>query len=103
MATLRYTDVARADIADITLYVATESGSRKTAENFRARLHRKCRHLASLPDRMGRSRPELRPDMRSVAFGSYVIFFRYRSDLLEVVNVLEGHRDIGDYFAGDET
>jgi toxin ParE1/3/4 len=27
-----------------------------------------------------------------------VIFFRYEGDTLEVVNVLEGHRDIDAYF-----
>lgn len=47
---------------------------------------------------MGRPRPELRPDVRSVAFGSHVIFFRYVGDDFQVVNVLEGHRDIDGYF-----
>jgi plasmid stabilization system protein ParE len=47
---------------------------------------------------MGRSRPELRPDMRSTAFGNYVIFVRYSKNTLEVVNVLEGHRDFGAFF-----
>jgi len=50
------------------------------------------------PFTMGRSRPELRPDMRSVAFGNYVIFFRYLRNTLEVVNILEGHRDFGAFF-----
>jgi plasmid stabilization system protein ParE len=47
---------------------------------------------------MGRSRPELRPDMRSVAFGNYAILFRYSRNTLEVVNILEGHRDFGAFF-----
>jgi plasmid stabilization system protein ParE len=47
---------------------------------------------------MGRSRPELRPDMRSVAFGNYAIFFRYSRNTLEVVNILEGHWDFGAFF-----
>jgi len=28
-----------------------------------------------------------------------VIFFRYRDDMLEVVNILEGHRDIDAFFS----
>ncbi|PSJ58433.1 type II toxin-antitoxin system RelE/ParE family toxin [Mesorhizobium ephedrae] len=103
MARLRYTDAARADIADITLYIARETGSRRVAENFREQIHQKCRHLATLPGSMGRPRPELRADLRSVAFKNYVIFFRYRDDVFEVVDVMAGHRDIEDYFGGDET
>ena len=47
---------------------------------------------------MGRPRPELRPELRSVAFKGYVIFFRYVGEVLEVVNILGGHRDIDAYF-----
>jgi toxin ParE1/3/4 len=99
---LRYTDAARADIAEITLYITIQSGSRKIAENFRDRLHQKCRQLASLPGQMGRPRRELRSDLRSLTFKSYVIFFRYRGEVFEVVNVLEGHRDIEGHFEGNE-
>lgn len=31
-----------------------------------------------------------------------MIFFRYRDDMLEVVNILEGHRDIEAFFTGGE-
>jgi toxin ParE1/3/4 len=52
---------------------------------------------------MGRARPELWEDIRSSAYKSYVIFFRYDGDILEVVNVLEGHRDFEAFFsAGSE-
>ena len=50
---------------------------------------------------MGRPRAELRPDLRSHPYKSYVIFFRYVGDMFEVVNVLEGHRDIIGYFRND--
>jgi toxin ParE1/3/4 len=57
-----------------------------------------CRKLASLPGTLGRPRPELRPDIRSFPFKGYMIFFRYKDDMFEVVNVLEGHRDVIAYF-----
>lgn len=60
---------------------------------------RQCAKLAALPGVLGRARPELRPDIRSFAFRGYVIFFRYRGDRLEVVSVLEGHRDIDAHFS----
>ncbi|WP_246725401.1 type II toxin-antitoxin system RelE/ParE family toxin [Beijerinckia sp. L45] len=55
---------------------------------------------------LGRSRPELRPDFRSVAFETYLIFFRYRDgatprDVLEVIRVLHGARDIEALFDRD--
>ena len=56
------------------------------------------RELAALPGTMGVARPELLPDLRSVPYGNYVIFFRYTGEAFEVVNILEGHRDIGGYF-----
>jgi plasmid stabilization system protein ParE len=51
---------------------------------------------------MGRARPELRHDLRSHPHKAYVIFFRYVGDVLEVVNVLEGHRDIDAFFSADQ-
>jgi toxin ParE1/3/4 len=102
MPTLRFTSDALDNIADIARYIAQESGSRALAENFTDRLVQKCEDLASLPGTMGRARPELRADMRSYSFKSYVIFFRYEGDVLEVVNVLEGHRDIEVFFGEEE-
>ncbi len=39
--------------------------------------------------------------LRGIAFEAYVIFFRYAGDVLEIVNVLEGHRDIEGYYSDD--
>jgi hypothetical protein len=51
------------------------------------RNHGKCEYLATLTGLLGRARPELRPDIRSTPFKSYLIFFRYlpseNRDLLE--------------------
>lgn len=99
MARLRYLDSARADLLSILDYVYRESGDIALARQFVEKLRGHCRNLASLPGHMGRSRPELRPDIRSVTFGSYVIFFRYLGDDFQVINILEGHRDIEGYYA----
>jgi len=51
---------------------------------------------------MGRLRPELRTDLRSHPFESYLIFFRYlNGGILEIVNILEGHRDIAAFYRRD--
>ena len=88
----------RADLVDIQTYVARESGSRSVARKFAAQLRHHRHHLAALPGLIGRARPELGLDIRSSAFKGYVVFFRYRDDLLEIVNVIEGHRDIDGHF-----
>lgn len=103
LARLKYLDSAKQDFVNILRYIARESGSLAIGRQFVGALRQKCRHLAGLPGHMGRPRPELRPDMRSFAFRGYVIFFRYTGDAFEVVNILEGHRDIEGYFEqGDQ-
>lgn len=94
MPALRFTDAALDDIIAIASYVADVSGNVSMGQRFADQLFDKCEQLASLPGTMGRARPELRDEMRSAAYKSYVIFFRYDGDVFEVVNVLEGHRDI---------
>jgi plasmid stabilization system protein ParE len=94
-------DSALADFASILVYITRKSGSRVIGRCFVDRLNDQCKKLASLPGTLGRPRPELRPGIRSFAFKGYVIIFRYEGDTFEVVNVLEGHRDVIAYFRDD--
>lgn len=102
MARLRFTADAQDDLINIAAYVARQSGSRALAVAFRRQLRQKCEKLASLPGIMGRERNELKDGLRSSAFKSYVIFYHYLDDELEVVNILEGHRDMDAFFGDDE-
>lgn len=99
---LRYTTTALEDLAHCASYVGEVSGSRKVARALVAALREQCARLARLPGALGRPRPELRPDMRSFAFKSYVIFFRYLGDTVEIVRILERHRDIVARFDQDQ-
>lgn len=99
MRRLVYLAAAERDLLAILEYVTRASGSVAIGVSLTARLQARCARLAALPGVLGRARPELRPDIRSATLGNYVIFFRYRDDLLEVVNVLERHRDIDAFFA----
>jgi len=48
-------------------------------------------------------RPELRRDIRGTPFKGYVIFFRYLDDdILEIVHIIEGHRDVIAIFAKED-
>ncbi len=91
----------RADLLDILTYVAETGGSVAIAQAFVSELRAQCHKLAALDATVGRPRPELRADIRSFPFKGYVIFFRYRAGRFEVVNILEGHRDIESFF-GDK-
>lgn len=92
----------QSDLLEILTYIADASGSVAVAEYFVERLRAQCHKLAALPGTIGRARPELRADIRSVPYKGYVIFFRYVADRFEVVNILEGHRDVDGYFSKHE-
>lgn len=51
---------------------------------------------------LGRARPDLHPDIRAAPYKNYMIFFRYIGDTVEIVNVIEGHRDIKALFRKSE-
>lgn len=82
-------------------YIAQQITSREIATRFTARLREKCRALASMQGTLGTARPELGEDIRSIPAYGYVIFFRYRDTMLEIVNILHGTRDLDAYFEGE--
>lgn len=101
MPRLRLTANARQDLARIQDYIFEDSASATTARRFVDKLRSRCRRLAALTMTMGRPRPELGEGLRSYPEGNYLIFFRYVGDVLEVVNIIEGHRDIATMFDDD--
>ncbi len=98
MPRLVFTHSAQINLIQIADYIEGTGGNLAVAERFTAELIGKCRELAALPGTMGIARGELLAELRSVPYGNYVIFFRYAGDSFEVVNILEGHRDIETYF-----
>jgi toxin ParE1/3/4 len=87
------------DLLLIFEHVAIASGSIRAAHRLEAALRQRMRRIARLPGVFGRSREELAPGLRSVAEKSYVIFFRYRADAIEVVRVFHGHQDVDATYA----
>ena len=98
-------DSAKRDLADIAARIERDSMNRETADAFVDKLLAYFQRLAAYQTQMGRARPELRIEYRSVTFGNYVIFLTYGSedtgprDVLTVVHVLWGSRDLDAYFA----
>lgn len=102
MRRVRILASARTDIAAIFDYIESASGSRAAARRFTRLLTEQCRHLGRLPALLGRLRPELRPGIRSFPFKNYIILMRYVGEALEIVNVVESHRDVEAIFRKDE-
>jgi toxin ParE1/3/4 len=98
MYQLRYLAQARDDLLQIKRYIARETGSNAIALRYTEKLRQQCRELAELPGTMGKARSDLMEGLRSIPHGNYVILFRYRGALVEIVSIIEGHRDIEGLF-----
>jgi len=85
-------------IAEIWAYIAEHSP--RQADIFAAALDHEIRELARRP-MIGRARPELFADLRSLPFGRYVIFYLPGKRGIEVVRVLHGSRDVKPLFDED--
>ena len=100
MYQLSYLDQAKEDLILIKRFITRENGSREIALRYTAKIREQCRKMAELPAKVCRTRPELGEDSRSFPYGNYIIFFRYVGDNLEVITIIEGHRDIEALFEG---
>jgi plasmid stabilization system protein ParE len=80
-------------VLEIIDFLADRSGSLALARQFAADLRTRCRHWATLRSEVGRPRPDLGEAIRSVAIGNYIVLLRYRPGRLEVLRIVEGHRD----------
>jgi toxin ParE1/3/4 len=89
---------ALADLAEIWAYIGEDSP--RQADIFAAALDREIRDLARRP-LIGRARPELFADLRSLPLGRHVIFYLPRKRGIEIVRVLHGARDLKPLFDED--
>ena len=86
---------ASRDLVEIARYIATEN--RTAAIDLVNRLEERCRSLVETPE-AGRLREDLAENLRSVAVGKYVIFYRIDEEGIWIIRVLHGSRDIPDFF-----
>lgn len=91
MSTYRIARPAQRDIQAIDDYISADSpdAADRLLESFRSAFEL----LATYPA-AGRLRDELRPGVRSFPAGNYVIFYRLAGDMIEILRVLHGSRDI---------
>lgn len=67
------------------------------AEAFIRKVADKLSMVGRFPQ-MGRARPALRPDVRSVLVGNYLIYYRVTEDGIEAVRLLHSARDVEGLF-----
>ena len=93
MARVRISQFAEDDLVEIWKFIADDNpfAATETVELIEAMFHL----LANRPG-TGHNRSDLRTGLQSYAIGNYVIFFgaSKRPKGIDVVRVLEGHRDI---------
>lgn len=99
MPKLRVSPEAAAEIDDIWLYIARESGSADLASRVTDGITHRFRLLTRHPF-IGRRRDDLRVGLRSFAVGNYVIIYRVEApDTVFVLHILHGSRDIAKLLA----
>ncbi len=100
MRKLVYLARARQDLGDIIDWMLDAGASIEAARGFRVKLDQHCVSIAESAVTMGRPRDEFGLQLRSVVFGSYLIFLRYSDDSVEIVRIVHGARDLRALFQG---
>lgn len=91
MAEVRHTPRAEADLEEILyrLHRDHPHADERLADAFVD----KTRTLARFPE-IGRLRPELAPGVRSTLVQPYVIFYRVEGDVVQILRIIHGKRDL---------
>lgn len=80
---------AEADITAIALYIAEDNPS--AAGRWVEDIYRQCRRIGDMPG-IGIARPKVRPELRSLPVGNYLILYRQIDEGAEIVRVVHGAR-----------
>jgi len=96
-----WSSVARADLSEIWDYYAGRAG-RHRADNIIREISDALRVIEDHPF-AGRARDEVRSGLRSITARPYVIFYRMRDDVAEIVRILHGKRDLDRLLTEDPT
>ena len=88
--TYRLLPQAISDIEGIVLTIATDNHG--AAQHWFDRLHKTFTTLGAMPE-MGAPRFDVRPDMRLLPIGSYLILYRATDAVAEIARVIHGARE----------
>jgi toxin ParE1/3/4 len=95
---LTYAQEALLELEEIADYIATDNPRRACA--FVQELRKQCRRIAQNP--LGYPpRREIGEDVRSCAYGRYVVFFTVAKTHVDIMHILHGARDLSAFFGLD--
>jgi toxin ParE1/3/4 len=88
--------VRRSPRAEVDLDGILDDLNRKdpaAAARYATEFEQKGLALAHFPE-IGRSRPEIAPNLRSTLVHPYVIFYRVEDDVVQILRILHGKQDL---------
>ena len=91
MLQVYFTRAAREDLIGIWTHVAEDDAA--AADRVLDRLDEAASHLAHNPQ-MGPARDDIRPGLRYLVSGSYLLLYRVTDDGIEIVRAVHGRRDL---------
>ncbi|MGC9418867.1 MAG: type II toxin-antitoxin system RelE/ParE family toxin [Rhodovulum sp.] len=86
-----FTRAAREDLIAIWAHIAEDDAA--AADRVLDRLDEAANHLARNPQ-MGPARDDIRPGLRYLVSGSYLLLYRITDDGVEIVRAVHGRRDL---------
>lgn len=94
MRSIRFSLLARRDLAGIAAHIAGAAG-RSIASQVVSLIRARCELLAETAGEIETARPEIRDGVRSLPVPPHVIFFRYGGEgEVQVVRILHERQDI---------
>jgi toxin ParE1/3/4 len=92
-------DPANADLEITADYLAANYGLSRS-DTFIDGITARMKYIAQFP-RIGRSREELLPGLRSLPYPPYLIFYRIQDQTIEIVRIASGYQDLTKLFVED--
>lgn len=91
MSRLTFARGARVDLQEIHDYIAADNPD--AAERVVCAIESRCRSIVDMPN-SGRKREELKPGLRSVREGNFIILYLGTEDGVYIVRIIHSKRDI---------
>lgn len=88
---LRISGQAKEDLIDLWEYIAAHD--ELAADRYADHVFERAGELLIHPE-LGRPRPEVHSDVRSLLCRNHLIFYRIRSEVIEVLRILHGSMDL---------
>ncbi len=98
MIGVTFTAAARSDLRDIALRIAEYSFRRSIS--YVDEIETRCRGIADFL-RSGAPRPQWGTDVRMIVHGKYLVVYRSRDEVVQILRIVHGARDLDALFADE--